>query len=186
MWQLPPHRMKQPPRQRVEPPPDIVRPPAAANLAPRVDLNHPGTHLPKKDLTHKEWVLWQKHSPGQQVKRERSKEEHRGCAQRSQSTSFKEDAPKAKEPRCDSTKCLESARRQPAAQIEIDENDESRSSPRDEKDSERGTTRWASPARSSSASSAMALPRINVRIGRGNVRVGRGPCPLKRKRLGGN
>ena len=110
MWQLPPQRVKQPPRQGVEPPPDIVRPPAAANPA----------HLPTKDLTHKEWVLWKKHSPGQHATSKRSIEEHRGCAQRSQSTSFKEDAPKAKEPRCDSNKCLESARRQPAAQIEIE------------------------------------------------------------------
>ena len=134
MWQLPPQRVKQPPRQGVEPPPDIVRPPAEANPA----------HLPTKDLTHKEWVLWKKHSPGQHATSKRSIEEHRGCAQRSQSTSFEEDAPKAKVPRCDSNTCLESAHRQPAAQIEIDKNDESRSSPRDEKHSERGTTRWAS------------------------------------------
>ena len=138
MWQLPPQRVKQPPREGVEPPPDIVRPPAEANPA----------HLPTKDLTHKEWVLWKKHSPGQHATLKRSTEEHRGCAQRSQSTSFEEDAPKAKVPRCDSNTCLESAHRQPAAQIEIDKNDESRSSPRDEKHNERGTTRWASPARS--------------------------------------
>ena len=129
MWQLPPQRVKQPPRQGVEPPPDIVRPPAEANPA----------HLPTKDLTHKEWVLWKKHSPGQHATSKRSIEEHRGCAQRSQSTSFKEDAPKAKVPRCDSNKCLESAHRQPAAQIEIEKNNESRSSPRDEKHSERET-----------------------------------------------
>ena len=124
MWQLPPHRMKQPPRQRVEPPPDIVRPPAAANLAPRVDLNHPGTHLPKTGFPReqKEWVLWQKHSAGPYAKGifKRSIDEHRDCVQRSQSTSSKEDARPAKEPRCDSNKCLESARRQPAAQIEIE------------------------------------------------------------------
>ena len=129
MWQLPPQRVKQPPRQGVEPPPDIVRPPAEANPA----------HLPTKDLTHKEWVLWKKHSPGQHATSKRSIEEHRGCAQRSQSTSFKEDAPKAKVPRCDSNTCLESAHRQPAAQIEIDKNDESRSSPREEKRSEKET-----------------------------------------------
>ena len=123
MWQLPPQRVKQPPRQGVEPPPDIVRPPAEANPA----------HLPTKDLTHKEWVLWKKHSPGQHATSKRSIEEHRGCAQRSQSTSFKEDAPKAKVPRCDSNTCLESAHRQPAAQIEIDKNVKRKSSPRDEK-----------------------------------------------------
>ena len=93
MWQLPPQRVEQPPPQRVEPPPDNVPPPAAANLAPRVDLNHPGTHLPKKDLPReqKEWVLWQKHSAGPYAKGifKRSIDEHRDCHQQLVSKAWK-------------------------------------------------------------------------------------------------
>ena len=142
MWQLPPHEVKQEPPQCVEPSPDNVRPPATADTLPKGSV---GTYLLNTDLpsAQKEWILWKNkeaESIEEQIaKLKRSIEEHRGCAQLSQSTSSKEDARAAKEPRCDSTQCLEVARRQPAAHIEIEKNNESRSSPRGEKHSERET-----------------------------------------------
>ena len=142
MWQLPPHEVKQEPPQCVEPSPDNVRPPATADTLPKGSV---GTYLLNTDLpsAQKEWILWKNkeaESLEEQIaKLKRSIEEHSRCGQLSQSTSSKEDARAAKQPRHDSNKCLESARRQPAAHIEIEKNNESRSSPRGEKHSERET-----------------------------------------------
>ena len=161
------------------------------------------TYILNKDLpiAFKEWILWKDHSAEsieeQLAKLERSIEEFEGCAQLSQSTSSKEDARAAKEPRCDSTQCLEVARRQPAAHIEIEKITRA-DLPREKRSTVRGKPYRQSvgkcirtrenpppdpPARKQGLRDLplIALPRKNVRIGRGSVRIGRGPCPPKRK-----